>query len=322
MLCGRVCYFLSMKISDIFRSACAELAPLYGESESRAVVRRVFDERFGLSLSDVYMDKDTSFGETGQAEFCEIVRRLKTCEPVQYVLGSEEFCGHRFMVNRSVLIPRPETEDLVAICLQRLRAMEKGGGNGRRLRVLDVGTGSGCIAVSLKLAMPQLDVWGWDISGEALEVARENARLLGADVQFECVDMRSAPPLRPGQAGFDLIVSNPPYIRPLERETMHCNVLNFEPAAALFAPQDDALCFYRALHGLVSSHGRLTTEASHGGSTFLCVEINEALAAETRDLLETDISYGLHVTARASLCRDGFGRWRFVVAEYVLDGKQ
>ena len=134
--------------------------------------------------------------------------------------------------------------------------------------------------------------------------------------------MCSAPPLRPGQAGFDLIVSNPPYIRPLEREMMHCNVLNFEPAAALFAPQDDALCFYRALHGLVSSHGRLTTEASHGGSTFLCVEINEALAAETRDLLETEISYRLHVTARASLCRDGFGRWRFVVAEYVLDGKQ
>ena len=103
---------------------------------------------------------------------------------------------------------------------------------------------------------------------------------------------------------------------------MHCNVLNFEPAAALFAPQDDALCFYRALHRLVSSHGRLTTEASHGGSTFLCVEINEALAAETRDLLETEISYRLHVTARASLCRDGFGSWRFVVAEYVLDGKQ
>ena len=101
-----------MKISDMFRSACAELAPLYGESESRAVVRRVFDERFGLSLSDGYMDKDTSFGETGQAEFFEIVRRLKTCEPVQYVLGSEEFCGHRFMVNRSVLIPRPETEEL------------------------------------------------------------------------------------------------------------------------------------------------------------------------------------------------------------------
>lgn len=264
----------------------AALNPLYGEGEARAIAFMVMEDVFGLSRTDIYVGKVRQFSEDERIRLHTMCEQLKAAVPVQYVLGKEWFDGHEFKVTPAVLIPRPETVELVEWAAVQKRASY----------ILDAGTGSGCIAVSLKLRLPEAQVEAWDISPEALEVARGNAARLGAEVCFEQHDM-----LQPWGEDkvFDLIVSNPPYICERERAEMERHVLEHEPEGALFVPDDDALLFYRTL-----AERAVGGALREGGK--LMVEINSAYGAETVSLFE---KCGLH---EVELRKDGFGNDRMV----------
>lgn len=209
-----------------FREFWQPLTVVYPEDEARWIGRFVFEEKYGFSHADLLMGRETSINEN---ELLELQRRLLTGEPVQYVVGLAPFGGRLFKVTPAVLIPRPET-------LWLCNAVS-GYHN-----VLDIGTGSGCIAITVALTTAK--VTAWDISSEALDVARANAERLHADVTFEQQDALCPPD---DVARWDAIVSNPPYICEQEKTMMEHNVLNFEPHLALFVPDDDPLRFYRVI---------------------------------------------------------------------------
>ena len=212
----------------------ARLVPLYGEREARAIARNAVAELAGLPLSALLTDPGAELAVEGLAE---AEAQLITGKPLQYVVGHTEFCGRRFAVREGVLIPRPETEELVDHILRS----ERGGG-----KLLDVGTGSGCIAASLALGLPEAEVFAADISDDALAVAAENFRTLGARVTLRKADaLRGLAEVFPER--FDVIVSNPPYVPESDRAAMHPNVRDHEPAVALFVPDDDRIRFYRAI---------------------------------------------------------------------------
>ncbi len=235
-----------------YRELCRCLAERYGLDEARAIVRLVLGERFGLSMADILCDKVTELSADDRTDLEKMMLRLENGEPVQYVLGSTTFCGRQFFVNESVLIPRPETEELC-----RWMVEERGLRNEEReVRILDIGTGSGCIAITLAAEMPDAQVSAWDISEQALAVARKNADTIGVKVNFEQVDVlnlssASQSPLSIGRGGggeaFTHIVSNPPYICDNEKSLMKPHVWEHEPHVALFVPDDDPLLFYRAI---------------------------------------------------------------------------
>ena len=252
------------------------LAPLYGDSEAKAIARMVYDVRFGLSLSDICIGKDTQLSANSQAELKGIAERLLEQEPVQYVLGQTDFCGRTFRVNKHVLIPRPETGELCHWIVSQGDCSLMNATN-----ILDIGTGSGCIAITLAAEMRKAKVTAWDISENALEVARENARRLNVNVTFEQVDVLHIPSNSYQQTSkvFDVIVSNPPYIINKERASMEANVLNYEPHTALFVPDDDPLLFYRA----ITSYGQ--NALRQGG--WLYFEINPLYAQNMIELLSS-----------------------------------
>ena len=238
------------------------LSSSYDEREAKAVARYLLDVGYGLTMTDIIGGAVETLDES---RLNEQLRRLQAGEPVQYVLGRTFFCGHEFRVRPGVLIPRPETEELVGVACDRVaRYGERSGrsdgeGSGRAVRILDIGTGSGCIAISLALAIPDAQVEAWDISDEALAIARENARRLGAKVTFKknnILKENVAPSTWRGLGeavgeasgeAFSLIISNPPYICEKERKDMEQRVLDHEPSLALFVPDDDPLLFYRAI---------------------------------------------------------------------------
>ena len=256
------------------------LTPAYGVGEARAIVRLVMEERFGLSQTDLLLGKDTTLSADERNDFEKIAQRLIAGEPVQYVLGYADFCGHRFSVSPAVLIPRPETEELVRAVLDSSTLNAQPSARLCRFalrrtlnaKILDLCTGSGCIAIALALAMPEAEVIGIDISDEALEVARLNAKNLQADnVRFFRADVLADSLDFAGPA--DVIVSNPPYVMQAEALQMAAHVLEHEPHLALFVPDDDALRFYRA----IADAGRRLLRP--GG--MIAVEINSALPEET-----------------------------------------
>ena len=266
------------------------LAAVYDEGEARAIVRYVLDVRFGLTAADVYCGKVTQLSADRQHELGEIMRRLMQAEPVQYVLGEADFCGRTFCVEPGVLIPRPETEDLCAWAVESAAA--------RRVAapaLLDIGTGSGCIAVTLALDIDGACVEAWDVADVPLRVASANAARLGAEVSVSRVDA-----LRPPRdvARWDMVVSNPPYVCLSERAAMEPNVLAYEPAEALFVPDDDPLRFYRAIADYASAALKPCGE--------LFFEINPLLAAEMQAMLT---AAGL---GPAEMRRDRFGRERLL----------
>ena len=213
-----------------------QLTPLYGSDEAKAIARMVYEVRYHLSLSDLILGKDTQLSADCQAELGEIAIRLANYEPVQYVLGLADFCGREFHVEPGILIPRPETEHLC-------RLITKHVANSSPIRnILDIGTGSGCIAITLALDIPNSQVTAWDISPIALRVAQHNAQRLGAEVNIVENDMLQQTYQVAPQ--WDLIVSNPPYICDNEAKQMEANVLDYEPEIALFVPDDDPLKFY------------------------------------------------------------------------------
>lgn len=272
-----------------------DLLRVYPDGEARALARWLFEERFGFSTADLLLDKDNHLSADDRANLQEITSRLCSGEPIQYILGHTHFGGRRFCVGPGALIPRPETAELVGHIVRAL-AGTPGGGDGNALSVLDIGTGSGCIALSLALEIPGAEVTAWDISPEALAIARRNGALYPeAKVRFGQADILSPPAT--GQC-WDVIVSNPPYVRRSEARDMERNVLEHEPHTALFVPDDDPLLFYRAVAGFARSH--LTA----GG--WLWVEINQYLSSETARLIE---DFGFR---DVQIRMDGFGLPRFV----------
>lgn len=219
-----------MKYEELWR----RLTGIYETDEAKAVVRWLLDVCFGLSWADVLCDKMADLPVEQHQALQEMMLRLEQGEPVQYVAGVADFCGRQYLVAPGVLIPRPETAELC-----HLISTQK-----NRPSVLDIGTGSGCIAITLALEMSATQVTAWDISDEALRIAQENARILKADVMFEKKDALN---LREEADRWDIIVSNPPYIKPQERDGMEKNVLEYEPELALFAPEDQPIIFYQRI---------------------------------------------------------------------------
>lgn len=266
------------------------LCTVYDAGEAKAIVRMVLDERFGLSATDVYCGKVTQLSSDEQEELEKIMLRLEQAEPVQYVLGWANFCNRQFSVSSGVLIPRPETEELCSWITEDV-------GNRQQPAILDIGTGSGCIAISLALDIKGSAVSAWDISTDALRIAKENAARLGADINIMKQDALTPPQ---DADRWDVIVSNPPYICEKEKVEMERNVLDNEPAIALFVPDNDPLFFYRA----IALYG--TKALKPKGMLFF--EINAAYAAETCNMLR-QLGY-VDVEARNDL----FGKARMVRA--------
>lgn len=252
-----------------YRELWRTLEPLYGNGEARAVTDYVLDVCFGLSKADIMCGAVEEMTAEKTAELNKIFGRLMEGEPVQYVLGRAEFCGRWFDVRPGVLIPRPETEELCAW----ITADSKASGSPK---VLDIGTGSGCIAITLQLDMPESKVTAWDISADALDVARKNAQQLGANVNFVKQDALNAKP----EGEWDVIVSNPPYICEKEKKDMAVNVLEHEPHTALFVPDADPLLFYRAIT-------RLAVQTLNKGGR-LYFEINPIYADETCRMMRAE----------------------------------
>ena len=273
------------------------LTPLYGDGEAKAIARLVYEVRFGLSFSDICLGKDTQLSANSQEELKGIAERLLQQEPIQYVLGQAVFCGRTFMVNEHVLIPRPETEEL---CSWIVSQEDKGSID--TANILDIGTGSGCIAITLAAEMPKAKVTAWDISTEALKVAEENAKRNHVHVSFKRVDALHIPTdiLQQTTQLFDFIVSNPPYICNKERAQMESNVLNYEPHTALFVPDDDALLFYRA----IAQYGQVALK--EGG--WLYFEINPLYASILTEMLVMMEYHDIEIK------EDQFGKERMIRA--------
>lgn len=271
-----------------YRQLWQRLVPVYGEGEAQAIARLIYEVRYGLTLSDLLMGRDSS---VPQDELEQIAIRLERQEPVQYILGQADFCGRTFMVNKHVLIPRPETEELCQWIIAADAA-----------HILDIGTGSGCIAITLAAEMPEAEVTAWDISEEALKVAEENAKRTNVHVKFEQVDILHLPSsILHLTSAFDLIVSNPPYICNKERETMETNVLEHEPHTALFVPDNDPLLFYRA----IAQYGQ--TALKEGG--WLYFEINPLYAEALHEMLSKMSYHDIEIK------EDQYGKQRMIRAK-------
>ena len=281
-------------MKSVFRQIVDTLIPKVGEREARALAFVVLEDAFGLSRTDIYLGKDTAFSEDDTIRLEKILRRLEQGEPVQYVIGTAQFCDLTFRVTPDTLIPRPETEELVGWVASLLPSEAP-------CSVLDVGTGTGCIAISLAKQFPRAQVTAWDISEEALAVAQQNAETNGVTVDFCQKDVlevvnESAASAPSSDALY--IVSNPPYICERERAEMEAHVLDYEPASALFVPDADPLLFYRALARL----GQQLKAAA------VLVEINQAYGQETVEMFQSS-GY-----SNVELRRDIYGKDRMIKA--------
>lgn len=292
-----------MTYDDIWR----RLAGVYDQREARAVARMLVEEKFNLSFADIICGGVEALPDADKQWIETAVKRLEQGEPIQYVLGWAWFGGLKFNVRSGVLIPRPETEWLVDnICAHPAPS------NDRPLRILDIGTGSGCIALSIKQRLPETYVEAWDISTEALSIAADNARSLGLDVVWRQQDALNITPnvlsttpndnsVVPDSPLWDVIVSNPPYICERERTDMARNVLEHEPSTALFVPDTDPLLFYRAItHYAVGS-------LNEGGR--LLFECNTLYAGDTARMMADE---GMTAT---QVYDDCFGKPRFAVGK-------
>lgn len=263
-----------MTIQQAQQEAVSRLRLLYEEREAANIADWVLEHVTGKKKIARLLDKHLNLSPQEEAQLKQYLNALALYEPVQYVLGEAWFAGMRFYVDRNVLIPRPETEELVDWVDDTIT-------NSPHVlqHIIDIGTGSGCIPISLQKKQPQLRVQAVDISEGALNVARKNADALGATVQFSQLDFLNEANwhLLPS---FDVIISNPPYIKQSEEKDMAQHVLAFEPSLALFVPDNDALIFYRKIAAFGKSH------LSPNG--FVFVEINEALGAETKDLFAAE----------------------------------
>lgn len=260
-------YYYNMTNRLIWNAILEAASSVYDPDEARSVARIILEDSFNIPLAEVFTDPDRKREPTGD-DIRVIVQQIRSSKPVQYITGRTEFCGMEMLCPEGVLIPRPETEDLVNLIISRH--------GDRSPRILDIGTGSGCIAVSLAKLIPGAEVAAIDISDNALRTASENAARNEVSVKLRCVDILSESP----GGEYDLIVSNPPYVTGSEKVLMSENVLNYEPHTALFVPDDDPLLFYRVIAC------RATTLLRAGGVLYF--EINSRLGSEVSDLLRNE----------------------------------
>ncbi len=280
-----------MILKEAIEQLRSGLACVAEPQEVQAMIRIICEDVFNYDPVDVAMRQGSELPDFAQERITDIIMRLQRHEPLQYIVGEALFHGHKFKVTPAVLIPRPETEQLVDLIVDE--------NPGSDLRVLDMGTGSGCIAISLARALkfPQVDAF--DISRDALEVARHNAAALKVKMRlFECDMLAPQPP-----GTYDIIVSNPPYICWSEREAMERNVKDYEPGQALFVPDNDPLMFYKAIAPYAAK--------SLNRSGRLYLEINQRFGNEVKRLLED------HGFDEVRIIEDSFGKTRFAAAKAV-----
>ena len=248
-----------MTIKQLTTDITQQLQPLYDEREAAAVAYLYVQTKLGLQRHELVLRGMEELSESQISEIEKDVEKMKAGCPVQYVLEETEFYGLPFQVTPAVLIPRPETEELVQMIVQKFE--------NKPVKIWDIGTGSGCIAVSLAKMLPNAQVYATDISEEALTVARCNAERNGVGVTFARHDMADAEHLPFGDVRFDVIVSNPPYIPTADRSTMHKNVVDYEPGTALFVPDNDKLWCYRAIaciaQRVLATDGHIFVETYH-----------------------------------------------------------
>ncbi|SHM21357.1 peptide chain release factor N(5)-glutamine methyltransferase [Flavobacterium saccharophilum] len=261
-----------MKIKQYRTQFIKELSPFYDAYEAESFFYLILEDRHQLRQIDLALNHELNFSESDFVVWNSLLGQLKKEVPIQYLLGKTSFYGLDFEVNENVLIPRPETEELVEWIINENSIADKT----KKLRILDIGTGSGCIAISLAKNLPNAEVFGIDVSKKAIETAKRNAINNNVDVTFVFLDILEADVLT---CNFDIIVSNPPYVRNLEKEEIKKNVLDYEPHLALFVDDNDALIFYRKIAALAKSN------LLENGQLFF--EINQYLGKEMKDLLET-----------------------------------
>lgn len=258
-----------MKITQFRIHFINQVAPFFDEDEAASFFYLLLEHHRNLKRVDLVMQPDLFFSETELEMLEGVISELKCQKPIQYILGSTSFFGMPFLVNEHTLIPRPETEELVEWVLKSQTS------EGVESSLLDIGTGSGCIAISLARNCANAQVSAIDVSREALATAEKNASINEVQVQFICQDILKAESL---DKKYDVIVSNPPYIRMLEKQKIKSNVLEYEPHLALFVANEDPLLFYRKIAQLAQK------QLNNNG--YLFFEINQYLAQETIQLLE------------------------------------
>ena len=260
------------------------LSTLYTQGEVGALARIIATELLGISQTTYFLRDKVTLTSKEEAKVADALERLKRKEPIQYILGYSDFCGLRFAVTPAVLIPRPETSELVELIAAENPAAKN---------ILDIGTGSGCIAVSLAHKLPAAQVTAWDISAEAIAVAQKNSIANNCKVLFEERDILTYEPQESEK--FDVIVSNPPYIKEVEKKEMNDNVLLWEPHLALFVPDNDPLLFYRTIaqkaQKMLAPGGRLYFEINraHGADTVAMLQaMNYHNIALRKDFADND----------------------------------
>lgn len=273
----------SNKIADVVRFFRDELRSNYENDEVETFIAFCFEEFVGLKRADIFLSSNTTISESELLKFNFAIKDLKQHKPIQYILGKADFYGLKFIVNQHVLIPRPETEELVDLIIKENRE------SGIRsqdvsilpapISILDIGTGSGCIPIALKKNIANANVYALDISAEALEIAKQNAVMNNVAVEFFKYDILSPDSLLPApDLKFDIIVSNPPYICISEKDQMQKNVLDYEPHLALFVDDINPLLFYKAIANFALKY------LKQNGKLYF--EINEAFGFEAKGMLE------------------------------------
>ncbi|WP_019669454.1 peptide chain release factor N(5)-glutamine methyltransferase [Eudoraea adriatica] len=280
---------LLKEIKEIYHR---ELDEIYPREEVDSMFYLIIEHFLGLERFILAIDPEIVITKEEEQYMFEGLSKLKKEQPIQYVLGETTFMDLKFMVNESVLIPRPETEELVNWVLEDIENINDVS------EIIDIGTGSGCIAISLAKLKPNLKVSAIDISGSALELAKKNALLNEVDVQFNLVDILKTGSLR---KKYDIIISNPPYVREMERDKMRNNVLQNEPYSALFVPDGNPLLFYRAIAEMAKE--------SLKENGMLYFEINQYLGEELKTLLK-NFNF-----SDVELRKDIFGKDRMIKAK-------
>jgi release factor glutamine methyltransferase len=279
------------KSKALFQEFLDQISSKEDMNENRSVAYLVFKKLFNLSQTDILADREVELTTQQKEKLNAIIERIKQHEPIQYILGEAEFLGRKFLVDSSVLIPRPETEELVLLVKKKLQSKK----SETNVRIVDVGTGSGCIPISLALEIPSSEVFALDVSEKALQTAKQNAKTLDADVTFlKCDILLQEIPLQL----LDVVVSNPPYVTMKEKSDMMKNVVEYEPHVALFVPDNDPLLFYKAI----------AIKAKHvlRADGILLVEINEQYGQSVADL------FSLNGYKDISIFKDLSGKERIV----------
>lgn len=286
-----------MTFKEIKSSFHNNLSPFFDEQEIDSFFYLVLEKYHQLKRVDLALQPDLKVSESELEQWKFVLEQLKTQKPIQYILGETFFCDLIFKVNEHTLIPRPETEELVYWILEEVKNK-----NNSNSTIVDIGTGTGCIPISLKKNLPESTVFGIDISEEALKVANENAKTNEVDVQFMQKNILETSDL---QNQFDVIVSNPPYVRQLEKAEINTNVLAFEPHLALFVSDEDPLIFYRKITELAQQNLK--------PNGLLFFEINQYLGKETVELLQ---NLGFK---SIELRKDIYGNDRMIKAQLIND---